>query len=160
MIQIWFMAVTLKTWQVKTICPAGWSEEEGEGTEVAAESGFEGLVVGVATGVKALKTGAVFVASAATGDEYPSGVDACSVANRLESCVAGAANRLQPSIKNSAAAIHKSLFFFRIQFDRFKLEFLTRQYFCTVAAAIGAVDFSVQRLVFAEARHTLYFCFP
>ena len=160
MIQIWFMAVTLKTWQVKTICPAGWSEEEGEGTEVAAESGFEGLVVGVATGVKALKTGAVFVASAATGDEYPPGVDACNVANRSESGAGVGANRPHPNIKSNAPVIHNSLVFFRIQFDRFKLEFLTRQYFCTVAAAIGTVDFSVQRLIFAEARHALYFCFP
>jgi hypothetical protein len=68
MIQIWFMAVTLKTWQVKTICPWGWSEEEGGGTEVAAEPGLEELVVGVATGVKPLKTGEVGVASDATGE--------------------------------------------------------------------------------------------
>jgi hypothetical protein len=117
MIQIWFMAVTLKTWQVKTMWPPGWSEEEGGGTEVAAESGLEGFVVGVATGVKALKTGAVLVASAATGEEYPDGVEACSVANRSESGAGVGANKPHPRIKSSAPVIHNSLVFFRFQLD-------------------------------------------
>ena len=111
------MAVTLKTWQVKTICPSGWSEEAGGGTEVAAEPGFDGFVVGEGMGVKELKTGAVGVFSPPTGEAYPDGVEACNVANKSESGVAGEVNRLQPRIKNSAAVIHTSLFFFRAQFN-------------------------------------------
>ena len=126
MIQIWFMAVTLKTWHVNTMCPWGWSEEEGCGTEVAADSGLEGLSVGVAIGVKLVKTGDVGVASDVTGETYPSGVDACSVANRSESGVAGAANRLHPRTKTSAAASHSNLIFFRFQLDQFKFKFLAR----------------------------------
>jgi len=143
MMQIWFIAVTLKTWQVKTICPPGWSEEEGDGTEVAAESGLEGLVVGDGMDVNALKTGAVGVVSPPTGEAYPDGVEACSVANRSEFGVAGAVNRPQPITKNKAAASHNILFFFRNQFDGFKIEFLTRQNFCAVTSAIRAMDFSI-----------------
>ena len=72
---------------------------------------MEGFVVGVATGVKPVKTGEVGVMSDATGETNPSGV-------------AGAANRLQPSVKTSAAVNPSSLVFFRFQLDRFKFKFL------------------------------------
>ena len=115
--QTWFMAVTLKTWHVNTICPPGWSEEEGGGTDVAAESGLAGLIVAVAMGVKALNTGAVGVTSPPIGDAYPDGVEACSVANSSESGAGVGENRLQPRIKNNAMAGHRSLFFFIFQFN-------------------------------------------
>lgn len=158
MMQTWFIAVTLKTWQVKTICPAGWSEEEGEGTEVAAESGLDGFVVGVATGVNALKTGAVGVSPTATGEEYPSGVEACSVANRSEFGTGVGANRPQLKRKSAPAVSHSSLFFFRSQLNGFKIEFLARQYFCTITAAIRTVNFSMQGMIFAKAGHALHLC--
>ena len=93
--------------------------------EVAAESGLEGLVVGVGMGVNPLKTGAVGEFPFATGVKFPFGVEACRVANRSESGVAGAANRLHPSRKNNVPVSHKRLYFFIVQFYRFKIEFLT-----------------------------------
>ena len=65
--QIWFIAVTLKTWQVKTICPLGWSEEDGEGMMVGAEPESVGFEVGEGTGVKELNTGVV-TASVTSGN--------------------------------------------------------------------------------------------
>ncbi len=93
---------------------------------MAAEPGLAGLVVGVATGVNPLKTGEVGVTSEATGEVYPSGVEACSVAYRSEPGVAGAVNKLQPSMKSSAAANPRSLIFCGFQLDRFKFKFLAR----------------------------------
>ena len=63
MMQTWSMAWTLKIWQVKTICPCGWSEADGEGMEVWAPST---AAAGVA--VKKLYTGVA-----------PGGVAACGV---------------------------------------------------------------------------------
>ncbi len=46
--QIWSMDWTLKSWQVKTMCPVRWSDEEGAGAEVAFGEGE--LNAGVANG--------------------------------------------------------------------------------------------------------------
>jgi hypothetical protein len=55
MMQSWSLARTLKIWQVKTICPVGWSAEEGDGIDVGTEPGIA-FVVGVAMGVNPLNT--------------------------------------------------------------------------------------------------------
>lgn len=116
MMQTWFIAVTLKTWQVKTIRPAGWSEEDGEGMEVAAESGFSTFVVGEATGVNKLNAGVV-TTSVTAGEANPDGVEACRVANRSELGAVVGLRTPQPRMKNSAAVIHNNLFFFLLQFN-------------------------------------------
>jgi hypothetical protein len=63
------MAVTLKTWQVKTICPAS-SDEEGDGIDVCPESdGTADMMVGKP------KSG-VEIGSPGAGEESEEGVDA------------------------------------------------------------------------------------
>ena len=115
------MACTLKTWQVKTIRPIGWSPDDGEGMEVVTVSGLE---VGEGTGVKLLKLG-VLIGSVWTGGCAPEGVEACRVANRSSVGDADGARKLHPRMKSSAAGTHSDLLFFMFQLDRFKVEFLT-----------------------------------
>lgn len=101
---------------MKTICPVGWSDDEGEGMGVCAEPGFEVFDVGDGTGVKKLKTGVV-IASVTAGEENPEGVDACSVANRSGVGEEAGLISPHPRMKNSAAVSQMSLLLFMIQFD-------------------------------------------
>ncbi len=72
--QTWSIDCTLKSWQVKTICPVSWSAGEGDGTAVRADA-----EVGFAVGK--LRPGEA-VGPFTAGDENEEGVEACSVANR------------------------------------------------------------------------------
>ena len=82
-----------------------------------------GLEVGDGTGVKLLKPG-VFTSSVPAGGNEPDGVEAWRVAKRSSVGGAEGASRLHPRRKETAAEIHSHLFF-KFQFDRFKVEFLT-----------------------------------
>src|SRR5215216_822954 len=132
MMQIWLLACTLKIWQVKTICPVGWSEEDGDGMEVREELKF---VVGEGIGVNELNTEDV-PTSVTTGEEKPEGVDACSVANRSLFGEDVGASSPHPSTKNSAIVIQISLFLTMIQLNGFKIEFLPCQNFCAETATM------------------------
>jgi hypothetical protein len=83
--------------------------------EVGTEPGTA-LDVGDGTAVKALNAG-LAAACVTAGESPPSGVDACSVANR--SGVGGAAEltRPHPRIKNKPTDINKSLALDFFQFD-------------------------------------------
>lgn len=107
------MACTLNSWQVKTICPPGWSADEGGGMDVVSELGFE---VGDATGVKKLKTGLATVAVTMGGENSP-GVDAASVANRSGVGDDAELTSPHPRTKNSAAVIQMSLLLVMIQLN-------------------------------------------
>ena len=91
--------------------PVGWSDEEGEGMDVCAESG---KAVGI--GVEKLKSG-VAMGSTGAGDENEEGVNAWSVANRSGIGVAAGLKSPHPITKTSAVVIHKSLALFMMRLD-------------------------------------------
>jgi len=103
--QIWSADCTLKTWQVRTICPVGWSEEEGDGMDVCADAGKA-----VGMDVEKLKSGGA-TGSAGAGDENEEGVEACSVAKRSGVGVE-AAGMMHPmmNMRNTTARVILILF--------------------------------------------------
>lgn len=94
------------------MCPAGWSDEEGEGTDVCAED----VDKAVGTGVEKLKSG-VAISWVAAGDKNEEGVEACSVANRSGVGVEAEPRRLHPRMKISVIIDQRSLALFVVQFD-------------------------------------------
>ena len=110
MIQIWSAASALKTWQVKTIRPVGWSDEEGEGMGVCAESG---KAVGI--GVEKLKSGDA-IGSTGAGDENEEGVNACSVANKSGVGVAADGKR-HPVINRMRMTVQTNFVLFITRLD-------------------------------------------
>ena len=155
--QIWSANWVLYTWQVKTICPVSPSAGEGAGISPFIR-GVCGTVfrVGVAGLVDSWNGGEETRVAGATG-VTPSGVAACNVANR--SGVGEEAGRLHPAIESKKRNVRASLILLCIQFNGFKAELLTRQYFCAIASAIRTVDLFIQRMIFLEASHALHFCF-
>jgi len=115
-------------------------------------------VVGEGMGVNELKTG-VAPAWVAMGEANPEGVDACSVDKRSGESEGAGRPMLQARMNNNATVNQGSFVLIMIQLDRFKVEFLPSQNFCAVAAAIRAMDLSIQRLIFFETCHTLHLCF-
>lgn len=93
------------------MCPGGWSPDTGAGMAVPAELGMD---VGDGTAVKELKTGLVDIASVTAGEEYPEGVDACSVANRSGVGEEPGLNSPHPRMKRMPIDIHKNLILFMI----------------------------------------------
>jgi hypothetical protein len=111
----------LNIWQVKTICPVSWSAGDGGRIDISL---FTVTATGVEVEVTKLKLG-VAVASTGGGDEPPSGVEACSVANRSGVGVE-AAGILHPAIKKRMIKIAGiNLGLFKVHFDGFNMEFLT-----------------------------------
>jgi len=79
--------------------------------DVPAEMGMD---VGDGTAVKELKTGLVDIASVAAGEEYPEGVDACSVANRSGVEEEAGLKSPHPRMKRMTTVIHRNLVLFII----------------------------------------------
>ena len=79
--------------------------------EVCAELGID---VADGTAVIELKTGSVAISSVTAGDEYPEGVDACSVANRSGVGEEAELKSPHPRMKKSPSIIHKNLILFMI----------------------------------------------
>jgi hypothetical protein len=102
----------LKIWQVKTICPVNWSDEDGGGIELCPDDvdKVEG------TSVEKLKSG-VASSSVGAGDESEEGVEACNVANRSGVGVEAELRKLHPRMKLSVMIVHSSLDLFITQFD-------------------------------------------
>ncbi len=82
---------------------------------VGAEAGLE-FPVGEGMGVKPVKTG-VTIDSVTTGDTYPEGVDACSVANRSGVGEKAGAESPHPSMNRSAPLNQNNLALVIIQLD-------------------------------------------
>ena len=80
--------------------------------DVRAELGLE-FEVGEGTAVKPPKTGVV-INSVTTGETYPEGVDACSVANKSGVGEDAGLKSPHPRIKKSPVVIHKSFVLFMI----------------------------------------------
>ena len=89
--------------------------------------------------------------------EIVSGVAACNVANR--SGVGVEAGRLHPRMTNRMMNVKKRVRLFVFQFDRFKVELLACQNFCTITSAIGTVDLFIEGMIFLETSHALHLCF-
>jgi len=96
---------------VKTICPPGWSDEEGEGMDVCGDVDKD-----VGKGVGKLKMGVV-IASGTAGDENEEGVEACNVANRSGVGEDAGLKTPHPRMKTTAVIVQKSLVLFMIQLD-------------------------------------------
>ena len=106
------MACTLKSWQVKTICPVRPSALEGKGI-VNPPVEPPGVALGVATD------------SVITGEENPEGVEACSVANR-SGVGEEAIGRLHPISKKMRRNVRESLNLLIIEFNGLKIKLFTR----------------------------------
>jgi len=109
-------------------------------------------VVGEGMGVNELKMGVAPACSvtAGTGDSAASGVDAWRVAYK-SGCAGGRVRpMLQARIKKSVVMIQIILFLRRVEFNRFKVKFLTRQNFGTITATIRTMDFSIYRMILVE----------
>ncbi len=134
---------------MKAICPLGWSEVEGDGTDVCAEAD-----AGVDVTVEKLKIG-VANGCVAWGEVMIEGVEACSVANR--SGVGAEADMLQPAVNAQMSNVKMNLVLFMFRLNGFKGTFLACQNLCANAAAIGARYLFIDRMIFLEASHTLHF---
>ena len=133
------------------MCPVSWSAEIGAGMG-PPERG----VGGVAFGVGCWRSG-VDICSVGAGEEFVSGVAACSVANR--SGVGVEAGRLHPARARKMRNVRKSPDLLVIQFDRFKVELLTSQNFCAITSAIWTVNFLVEGMILLKTSHALHLCF-
>jgi hypothetical protein len=102
----------LKIWQVKTICPVNWSDEDGGWIELCPDDvdKVEG------TSVEKLKSG-VASSSVGAGDESKGGVEACNVANRSGVGVEAELRKLHPRIKIRVIIVQYSLALFVVQLD-------------------------------------------
>lgn len=116
--QICSIACTLKSWQVKTICPVSPSEADGKGTDACPDAEVE-------CGEERSKTGVV-IDSVTAGDENEEGVEACSVASRSGAGEEAGEKSPHPKRKINPATIQKSFVLFIIQFNRLEIEFFTR----------------------------------
>ena len=94
------------------MCPGGWSPVEGAGMDVCAVFGVESEV-GEGTWVKPLNTG-VLIDSVTAGEEYPEGVEACSVANRSGGEEEAGLNSPHPRMKRMPIVIHKKFILFMV----------------------------------------------
>lgn len=118
MMQIWLLACTLKIWHVNTIRP--FNPSAGEANGMPSEGNEVGVVVDT------LSVGDWEVSdckvSITAGVETPSGVDACSVANR--SGVGVEADMLHPATRSriKTADTHPNLL--SIHLDMFNIKFL------------------------------------
>ena len=83
-----------------------------------------GLDVGEGIGVNELKMGVVTDSVTATGETYPEGVDACSVAYRSGDVEEAGRKSPHPSMKNSKTMIQMNLVLLMFHFDGFKVKFL------------------------------------
>ena len=86
----------------------GWSDDDGEGTDVCAESGKA-----VGMDVEKLKSG-VAIGSTGAGDENDEGVNACSVANRSGVGDEAGLKSPHPKTKKRVMVIQESLILFMI----------------------------------------------
>ncbi len=108
----------------------------------------------VEVGMKNSRAGAVGVSKDA-GGETPSGVEACSVANR--SGVGVEAGRLHPMSKRkktNSTPTERGLVIF--QFNLFNTEFLAGKDLCAKTSAIWTMNDAVRGMIFSEASHALY----
>ena len=82
---------------MKKICPAGWSEDDGDGMDV-----WPGTAGAVGMSVGKLKSG-VTRGSPGTGEEKLEGVEACSVPSRSGVGFEAGLKIPQPSAKTSVS---------------------------------------------------------